>query len=77
MKTETKHYGKSCPKLTEAQVIEIRDRYKDTIISYVKLAGEYDVNLRTIFDVVQRRTWRHIPERIKGTYKDSQIEIRK
>jgi len=47
-------------KLTEAQVIEIRNIFATTIISYTKLGQQYGVSAATIRDAILKKTWRHI-----------------
>lgn len=49
-----------CAKLTESQVIEIRNRYAAEGISHKKLAKEYNVNENTICKIIIRKTWKHI-----------------
>jgi len=46
-------------KLTEDQVLEIRERRED-FETREKLAEEFDVDVSTITDITKRRTWRHI-----------------
>ncbi len=48
----------ACVKLTEAQVKEIRERYKRG--NGVLLAAEYGVTKFAISDIVLRKNWRHI-----------------
>jgi hypothetical protein len=47
-------------KLTEQDVMDIRETYLHTGISYRKLGKLYGVNHRTICDLVNRITWKHI-----------------
>ncbi len=47
-------------KLTEMQVIEIRNTFATTIISYTKLGQQYGVSAATIRDAILRKTWKHI-----------------
>lgn len=53
-------------KLTEREVLEIRQRYEELIISNTKtqsqhmLAKRYGVKRPTISDIVLRKTWKHI-----------------
>jgi hypothetical protein len=47
-------------KLTEAQVLEIRERYAAGNTSYRKLAPEYGVSYMSIQHAVRRITWAHI-----------------
>lgn len=46
-------------KLTEAEVIEIRRRFKNGE-SHTKIAPDFGVHRRTIVDVCLRKTWSHI-----------------
>lgn len=48
-------------KLTEAQVVEIRRRYKVGGISQEKLGKEYGVNQTLIGFIVRGVTWKHLP----------------
>lgn len=47
-------------KLTELQVLEIREKYKTTDYTYKQLAIEYNVYITTINKILRRITWRHI-----------------
>ena len=47
-------------KLTESEVIEIRRRYAAGGISHRSLAIEFGVHNRTIGQVVNRATWKHL-----------------
>lgn len=47
-------------KLNQAQIIEIRNRYKNEKISYRKLAFEYGVDQATIGYIIRNKTWTHI-----------------
>lgn len=48
-------------KLTRDEVVEIRKRYKEGGVSFVRLAEDYDVTPTTIRYIVTRRIWRHLP----------------
>lgn len=48
-------------KLTEAQVIEIRQRYAAGDTTQKKLGAEYGVNFSLIGYIVNRKVWQHIP----------------
>ncbi len=48
-------------KLTDKQVIEIRNRYKRGVIKQSELASEFNVAPNTISFVVNRKTWKHLP----------------
>lgn len=48
-------------KLTETTVKQIRERYMMGGVSYKKLGASFGVNAQTTWDVVNRRTWKHIP----------------
>lgn len=58
----TMTYGKNhhSTKLTDSNVVEIRQRYAKGGISQAKLAVEYGVHQSIISDVVHRITWKHI-----------------
>ena len=47
-------------KLSENEVLEIRNKFIPRIYSRKKLALEYNVTEATIKDILQRRTWKHI-----------------
>ncbi len=55
-------------KLTEAQVIEIRAKYAKKGNKYSrdittrKLAAEYGVNKATMYNIVSRKLWSHLPQ---------------
>lgn len=51
---------KNTAKLTETQVVEIRDRYVPNIITMKMLAEEYGVKTDAIYKIVSRKTWAHI-----------------
>lgn len=48
-------------KLTEADVIEIRERYEAGGISYRQLSMDYPVMETTIHAIVTRKLWKHVP----------------
>jgi len=48
-------------KLTDAQVIEIRQRYRAGDISQAQLAREYGVTHATMGSLLHRKTWHHLP----------------
>mgnify|MGYP000265356619 CR=1 FL=1 len=47
-------------KLTEKDVIEIRQKYTPTVYTRGMLAKEYGVKVATIKDVVNRKSWKHV-----------------
>jgi hypothetical protein len=47
-------------KLNQAQIIEIRNRYKNEQISQKKLGIEYGVVARTIGQIINNERWKHI-----------------
>ena len=47
-------------KLTNEQVIEIRNKYIPDIYTQKKLAKEYHVCRQVIGDIINRKTWKHI-----------------
>ena len=49
-------------KLTESQVIEIRQRYVNGDVSYATLAKEYEVDPSLIGNIVNKKMWKHIGE---------------
>jgi group I intron endonuclease len=54
-KGERSHFSK----LTETQVLGIRERYKNGE-SAIKIANEFKMDKSNIFDIVKRRSWKHI-----------------
>ncbi len=52
--------GHETHKLTNAQVLEIRSKYKKGVYGYKRLAAEYGVSAMVIKRIVVRFTWRHI-----------------
>ncbi len=48
-------------RLTTAQVLEIRAIYDNSESTQAELARQYGVHQVTIFDIVARRTWKHLP----------------
>lgn len=55
-------YGENCvnSKLLEKQILEIREKYLTEKISQRKLGDKYNVTHKTIFDIVSRKTWKHL-----------------
>lgn len=51
-----KHYAH---KVTEKEVLEIREKYERGY-QYNWLAREYGISQETIYDIVKRRTWKHV-----------------
>jgi len=47
-------------KLTEKQVIEIREKYTSDKYTFVALSKEYDVTITTIRSIVLYKIWKHI-----------------
>lgn len=50
----------SCSKLTELLVKQIRDIYSKKQLSQRKLASEFNVSQRVIFNVVNFKSWKHV-----------------
>lgn len=48
-------------KLTEAQVVDMRQRFARGEVTAVALAAEFSVSLWTIYPVLKRKTWKHLP----------------
>lgn len=55
--------GEGCPtaKLTDEKVIAIRNLRRTSGIGYKKIGRMFGVAWCTIYDVVQRKTWKHLP----------------
>ena len=49
-----------CSKLTEVQVLEIRNKYAESTYTHTKLGTEYGVARPTISYIINRKTWKHI-----------------
>jgi len=47
-------------KITEAQVLEIRDKYSKGTHTQEELATEYNISHSTISLIINRKTWTHI-----------------
>jgi hypothetical protein len=47
--------------LTEAQVVDMRQRFARGEVTAVALAAEFGVSLWTIYPVLKRKTWKHLP----------------
>src|SRR5437660_11545344 len=54
--------GESHPssKLTEAQVLEIRQKYSRGVYGYTRLAKEYGVAHWTILSIIRRKNWKQV-----------------
>jgi len=48
-------------KLRPAQVIEIRRRYDSSHSTLADLAGQYGLGQTTVYKIVKRKTWAHLP----------------
>lgn len=59
-KMNKKRRGRSA-KLTESQVIEIRNEYARGGVTYQSIADKYGIGMVTVFHIIQRRTWRTVP----------------
>lgn len=59
---DRQHKGEQTPnsKLTNAQVIEIRQRYATGNISQAQLAREYGITSSTMGSLINGETWRHL-----------------
>jgi len=47
-------------KLTEKQVMEIRQKYIPRKVSSISLAKLYNISYRTVIDIIHRKIWTHI-----------------
>ena len=57
-----KKIGQHRVKLTAAQVLEIRRKVAARECVYRHLAEKFNVHVSTIGDIVQRKTWAHLPK---------------
>lgn len=48
-------------RLTASDVLEIRRRFKPRVVTTRMLADEYGLGMRTVFSIIHRETWRHLP----------------
>jgi hypothetical protein len=49
----------SC-KLTETDVVQIRQMYDKGKVGYIRLSKQFGVNYKTIQAIIRRKTWKHI-----------------
>jgi hypothetical protein len=56
-------YGErnGCHKLTEKEVLEIRERYANGRITMKQLANDYNVNVSAISRIINRKRWAWLP----------------
>lgn len=54
-------HGNGKAKVTEAQVLEIRQKYARGGITHRELAAIYGVNREAISNIIQRKNWPHVP----------------
>ena len=47
-------------KVTELQVIDIRNLYKTGNYSYPSLGNLFNINKRTVCDIIKYKTWKHV-----------------
>lgn len=47
-------------RVTESQVVEIRELYKIGNLTYEQVAEKYNIGKVTVFDIVKRKTWKHV-----------------
>lgn len=59
-KNRRKGERSSTAKLTERQVLEIREKYVPKTITIYHLASEYSVHPMIIHDIVTRKNWKHL-----------------
>ncbi len=62
MKRKGRHTHGECSyaKLTESQVIEIRERYANEQISQAMLARDYSISSSMVGNIVRRKAWKHV-----------------
>jgi len=51
-----------CAKLTESQVLEIRRRYARGGITQRELGDGFDCSVHTVYDIIHRKSWKHLPQ---------------
>jgi len=59
-RTRTQGETNASCKLTEVQVLEIRNKYTEGTYTYTRLGTEYGVALHTISKIINRKAWNHI-----------------
>lgn len=64
----TEHFGtgRVISKLTENDVIDMRNRYRNKTASTYSLAKEYNLSTNTIWSAVTGKTWKHVQGAIKN-----------
>lgn len=63
------HWGERTPsaRLTEAQVLEIKQQYQKGVVGYITLAKKYRVSMRTIVFIIKGINWKHVQVPTKQT----------
>jgi len=73
--TKAKIRGNSAiSKLTEIQVVEIREKYQTSQYTFSELANEYGVGRNCIMNIVKNKTWKHLPM-FPYTYKKQIVKL--
>lgn len=62
MRDKGRARGPAVGRLTDSQVISIREEYATGNISTTKLAQKYGIGQSTVMHILKRRTWAHLPE---------------
>jgi len=62
LKKRENYVGEACvfSKLTEQQVLSIREEYKTGTTSYPKLSKKYNTVIGNIESIINRKTWKHV-----------------
>lgn len=47
-------------KLTESQVLDIRNSYSKGLVTQCELAEKYNIHQLSVWEIIHRRTWKHI-----------------
>lgn len=47
-------------KLSEAEVLYIREAYGSGTVTQKALATKFDINQKTVHEIVRRKIWRHL-----------------
>lgn len=57
---EARPRKRSCSRLTEKDVLQIREEYQPGVVTMKVLANKYQVDRASISSVIRRNTWKHV-----------------